>query len=94
MPREYGLLRFFPNPFNAETMISFELNATEDIRIDLYDVTGRKVRSLAAGRFPAGAAAVRWDGLDDNGRRVSSGVYFGCLRLGAKALYGKALLLK
>ncbi|MFN2370222.1 MAG: S8 family serine peptidase, partial [Candidatus Krumholzibacteriia bacterium] len=64
-----------PNPFNPATEIRFELPAEARVSLRVYDVAGRLVRTLAAGRLPAGSHAVRWDGRDDRGRGAASGTY-------------------
>jgi flagellar hook assembly protein FlgD len=69
-----------PNPFNPVTRIAFDLARDGHVSLRIYDVGGRLVRTLidapmARGRY-AGADAAVWDGIDDAGRRVSSGVYF------------------
>jgi hypothetical protein len=65
-----------PNPFLARTEISFSLEEPDAISLAVYDITGRLVRTLARGPYPAGRTMVFWDGRNDSGRRVSSGVYF------------------
>jgi hypothetical protein len=65
-----------PNPFNPRTTIRCELDESADLRVTVHDARGRLVRVLAAGRWDAGSHDVVWDGTDDAGRRVESGVYF------------------
>jgi hypothetical protein len=65
----------FPNPFNPRTTIQFTVPRQMDARVVLYDARGRLVRTLFDGPAPAGTSTVDWDGLDDAGRAVSSGVY-------------------
>jgi len=65
-----------PNPFTSSTTITFALAQASDVSLEIYDLTGRKVRSLASGRRVAGNHEVRWDGTNDGGRRVASGIYF------------------
>lgn len=70
-----------PNPVAGAALLHFTLAGESAARLALYDVTGRRVRLLAEGRRPAGRHQVAWDGRDDAGRRVASGIYF--LRLEA-----------
>jgi hypothetical protein len=70
------LLQNVPNPFNPVTSIRFELAAAGDVTLDVYDVRGRLVRRLARGKHAEGIHTEVWDGLNDAGERVSSGVYF------------------
>ncbi len=69
-----------PNPFSPETQIRFELPQAGEVELGIYSPDGRLVRTLVAGERPAGRHTLRWDGLDDAGRRVSGGVYFYSLR--------------
>ena len=74
------LLQNFPNPFNPETWIPFQLTKESDVTIHIYAATGQLVRHLSLGRIPAGdyssqAEAVYWDGRNQIGEPVSSGVY-------------------
>jgi hypothetical protein len=65
-----------PNPFSPETRIEFDLPHSGHVELKVYAVSGRLVRTLVEGRRAAGTHSVRWDGRDDAGRKVSSGVYF------------------
>jgi hypothetical protein len=65
-----------PNPWNLKVTISFTLGAGERIRLGVFDVTGRRVRDLAAGWLPAGNHQISWDGLDARGVPLSSGMYW------------------
>ncbi|MEN8008080.1 MAG: FlgD immunoglobulin-like domain containing protein [Candidatus Krumholzibacteriota bacterium] len=64
-----------PNPFNPSTRIDFSLEAAGPVRLEVFDAAGRRVRVLVAGWRAAGEHHVEWDGTDDRGRRVGSGVY-------------------
>jgi photosystem II stability/assembly factor-like uncharacterized protein len=65
-----------PNPFRGETSIRFSLARESDVSLTVHDATGRRVRTLVAGRRSAGAFDVGWDGRDEQGRRVAAGTYF------------------
>ncbi|MGH2570548.1 MAG: FlgD immunoglobulin-like domain containing protein, partial [bacterium] len=65
-----------PNPFTTETEIAFSLPATDRVTIRIYDATGRLVRTLVDSTVPAGVYRERWDGKDNSGRSVASGLYF------------------
>ena len=69
------LLPNHPNPFNPLTSIAFELPHTDDITLSVYDAAGRIVRTLLSGELAPGSHSVEWDGRDDAGRRLASGVY-------------------
>jgi hypothetical protein len=65
-----------PNPCNPEALISFGLRMDEEVRLSVFTATGRLVRGLTDGLFPAGTHHVRWNGSDNQGRALPSGVYF------------------
>lgn len=64
-----------PNPTQGETEISWSLSAPAVVTLDIYDISGRRVRGLASGDFEAGAYRASWDGLDESGVRAASGHY-------------------
>lgn len=74
------LLGVAPNPFNPRVTVRFATARALDVRLEVYDLAGRLVRTLEAGSFPAGEHAVQWDGRDDAGRASASGVYLVQLR--------------
>lgn len=74
-PRAVTLGQNYPNPFNPSTTIRFSLPRAGDTRLQVYDTRGRLVRALIDGPRPAGTQSVVWDGRDDGGRGVASGVY-------------------
>jgi hypothetical protein len=76
VPAVNTLLQNHPNPFNPLTMIRFSLARPGHASLVIYDVTGRRVRTLVDGSRDAGAHAVTWDGTNDRGAHVASGVYF------------------
>lgn len=87
-------LSTIPNPFNPETRITFETFAEEHVTVQVYDVSGRRVRALASAVFPMGRNHVIWDGRDDAGNPVAGGVYFVVLMGKGWRATGRAVLLK
>ena len=80
-PKETALLANYPNPFNPETWIPYQLVEPADVALTLYDINGRAVRTLDLGHQPAGiyqnrGRAAYWDGRNNQGEPVASGVYF------------------
>lgn len=75
VPDEFQLNQNFPNPFNSETRIVFHLEKACDVTMTIYNTLGQKVRTLIEATQPAGDKCVLWDGQDDSGRAVSSGLY-------------------
>ncbi len=82
-PAGFGLERPFPNPFNRTLLLRFRLEEEGDVRLDVYDTLGQRVRRLVDRRMSGGDHSVEWDAADDAGRPVASGVYLFALRAGA-----------
>jgi hypothetical protein len=74
-PDENALLQNYPNPFNAQTTIRYQLRNAGHLIIKIYDLLGQEVRLLADQQKPAGNYSVQWDGKNDHGRYVTSGIY-------------------
>ncbi|HEX7077531.1 MAG TPA: S8 family serine peptidase [Candidatus Eisenbacteria bacterium] len=81
-----------PNPVTASAAMRFTLPADGPARLEVYDVSGRRVRTLADGGLLAGPHLVRWDGRDDRGARLASGVYFARLQSGGDTRSAKVVL--
>jgi hypothetical protein len=90
-----GLHGTYPNPFNPTTTIVYSIGRDGPVTLAIFDVAGRLVKTLMDGKFTeAGTHTVTWDGLDDRGKNVSSGVYF-CRFFGAeKSSSSKMILLR
>ena len=73
----------YPNPFNPGTKILFDLEQTDVVRLDIFDVSGHRVRQLANGPMTAGPHALPWDGKDSRGRQVAAGIYVARLQSGS-----------
>ena len=93
-PTEFALLQNFPNPFNPETTIKYNLAESADVHLQIYNVVGQVVRTLVAERQSAGRYQVRWNGTDDRGMAVSSGIYFYHVSAGKFQDVRKLMLLK
>ncbi len=76
VPGNFQLLPNYPNPFNASTAIGYQLPKASMTMLTIYDVLGRKVRSLVDGHREAGHHTALWNGRDDSGQELKSGVYF------------------
>ena len=99
IPKETTLLTNYPNPFNPETWIPYQLAKPVDVTLHIYSVNGVLVRALALGYQPAGmyqhrSRAAYWDGKNAFGERVASGVYFYTLTAGDFTATRKMLILK
>jgi hypothetical protein len=93
-PTEFALLQNFPNPFNPETTIKYNLAEGADVRLRIYNIVGQVVRTLVAERQSAGRYQVRWEGTDDRGMTVSSGIYFYQISTGKFQDVKRLMLLK
>jgi hypothetical protein len=93
VPRLAFLDQNRPNPFARQTAIRFGLAQGGRASIGVFDVQGRRVRSLVDGDLPAGEHAVSWDGIDDQGRQAAAGVYFYVFRAEGRNLQKRMMLL-
>jgi flagellar hook assembly protein FlgD len=75
LPTEYVLAQSYPNPFNATTVIEFAIPEAALVRLDVYNVLGRRVKTLVQGTQPAGFYRTVWDGRDEAGHPVPTGLY-------------------
>ena len=76
MPEAFRLLGNWPNPFNANMIIAFDVARTVPVHLVVYDVLGRRVRALHSGEtLTAGHYRTSWNGRDDEGRPAASGIY-------------------
>jgi hypothetical protein len=99
IPKHSKLMQNWPNPFNPETWIPFQLSTAADVSINIYDIHGRIVRRFELGQTPAGvynkkSNAIYWNGTNDAGERVSSGVYFYHIQAGEFSASRKMVILK
>jgi len=81
-PLHYALFQNVPNPFNGGTVIRFALPQRDKVELFLYNLAGQQVATLVEGVREAGTYAVRWDGRDDDGWELASGVYLYRLHAG------------
>jgi len=91
----YELVQNYPNPFNPSTKIQFKLPTQENVNISIFDVHGREVRALISSQqYGPGTYSVEWDGQNNAGVRVASGVYFSRMQAGKYSAVKKMSLLK
>lgn len=90
---KYELGNNYPNPFNPETTIEFAMGKAGHASITIYNILGQKVRSLIDGSVTAGTHAVKWNGKNDIGVRVPSGVYYYTLHASHSFKQTKKMLL-
>ena len=93
-PKEFKLYQNYPNPGNPSTVIRYQLAEGCNVRLTVYNTLGQKVRTLVDDVQPAGFYAVTWDGTDESGWRVASGIYLYSIQAGEFRAVKKALLLR
>ena len=95
IPTTSTLFQNYPNPFNPETAISFSIKQNSKIELEIFNIKGQLVKSLINGQQNAGNHSVIWNGKDDNGNKVTSGIYLYKLQVNDKSVATrKCLLLK
>jgi hypothetical protein len=93
-PSDFVLFQNYPNPFNPSTSIEFLLPKSGQVKIEIFNILGRKVRTLVDEQLKPGHKLVDWDGRDDRGRDVTSGIYFYRITVGEFSQSKKMLLLR
>jgi hypothetical protein len=99
VPKHSMLLQNYPNPFNPETWVPYSLAKAGDVTVNIYNITGQLVRSLELGNREAGSYTVKeraayWNGRNDTGERVASGVYFYHIQSGSFHATKRMVILK
>ncbi len=94
IPALFSLKQNAPNPFNPTTVIHYQLPQAADVKVEVYNVAGKLVRTLVDGEQDAGFRSVVWDGTSDDGRAVASGVYMYRLQAGSEIDQKQMVLLK
>ena len=84
----------YPNPFNSEVAIRFALDESQSVELSLHNIAGQKVRTVTSGALSAGSYRLIWDGQDDRGRNVATGIYFVRLRGHERSYIQKIMLLR
>ena len=93
-PQEFKLFPNYPNPFNPQTRINYQLPKTDHVKLIITDIRGRQIIELKDLREGAGVHSIIWNGKDRSGQPVSAGVYFALLKVGNKTSTQKMLLVK
>ncbi len=93
-PKDFELSQSYPNPFNSQTMIKYSLSKPAQVSISIFNILGQRVRTLVKDERQNGAMSVIWNGKNDQGREVSSGIYFYQLKAGEYSQTRRMVLLK
>jgi hypothetical protein len=94
LPEEFALEQNYPNPFNPSTRISYKLSTGNHVSLTIHDLLGRKIKTLVSGFQSAGHYSVEWNGKDELGNTVPSGVYLYSLHSGGYVISKKMMLMK
>ncbi len=94
LPKGFELFPNYPNPFNNQTEIKYNLSKPTEVSLAIYNILGQKVRTLVKDERQNGTMTVSWNGKDDRGREVSSGIYFYQLKAGEFSQTRRMVLLK
>ncbi len=94
LPEGFNLEQNYPNPFNPETQISYQLSSSGYVSITVHDLLGREVKTLVSEELPSGNYTVSWNGRDESGNIVPSGIYFYTLKAGSFTESKKMILMK
>jgi len=94
IPNQFKLMQNYPNPFNPVTVIRFEIPKASEVRITVYNILGEKVKTLVSGYLSAGSSSVKWDGTNDKGEQVSSGIYVYQMIAGNSIIIRRMILIK
>ena len=92
--QHFVLQQNYPNPFNPETTISFEMAEPALVSLEIFNARGQKLRTLLNGHYGAGSHSILWDGCDENGCSVPSGLYFYKMISGKHSSSRKMVLMK
>ncbi|HFE64015.1 MAG TPA: T9SS type A sorting domain-containing protein, partial [Caldithrix sp.] len=94
VPQTYAISQNYPNPFNPTTSIDYQIPKAGQITLDIYDMLGQRVRRLMDGWHESGYYSAEWDGRDDAGLPVASGIYIYRFRAGGYQAARKMILLR
>jgi len=94
LPLEYSLNQNFPNPFNPSTNISFSIPEDGNVNLSVFNLNGHRIKELINRNINAGIHTIRWDGLNSDGKPVSSGVYLCIIKNDSFSSMKKMVLMK
>jgi len=94
VPKEFALMQNYPNPFNPTTKIEYALPKESFVSLKVYDLLGREVTELVAGKQSPGSYRIEWNGTNGKGASVSSGIYFCRLQVGEKVFTRKMVMVR
>ncbi|MDP8231466.1 MAG: T9SS type A sorting domain-containing protein, partial [Candidatus Zophobacter franzmannii] len=84
----------YPNPFNPTTTIEFNIPKSQNVEVTVFNILGQKVKTVAKDHFDAGINKIVWNGINENGKSVASGIYFYRVEAGKSSVTKKMVLMK
>jgi hypothetical protein len=93
-PKDFAIFNPYPNPFNAGVMISYEIPATSEVHLEIFNLLGRRVKTLVEGEQKAGRYEIRWTGQGEAGELLPSDIYVILIQAGNHAAARKVLMIK
>ena len=93
-PVDFSLSENHPNPFNPQTEISYDLPNAGQVELSIYNLLGQRIKTLVDEFQAAGHKTVRWDGTDEEGNKIASGIYFYRIKAGDFVDSKKMILMK
>jgi flagellar hook assembly protein FlgD len=94
LPNEFALHNNYPNPFNPVTNILYDIPEVTDVKLEIFNVMGQRVRTLAEGSHEAGRYQIVWNATNDYGESLSSGMYIYRIQAGDFVSVKKLILMK
>jgi flagellar hook assembly protein FlgD len=94
IPTEYALSQNYPNPFNPSTTFTYDVPEVSEVTITVYSLLGKEVRTLYSEQQMPGRYTETWDGTDNTGRKLASGVYFLRMQAGSYSKLRKMTLIR
>jgi hypothetical protein len=94
IPQDYRLLQNYPNPFNPATAIGYALPQISRVELKIYNLLGQEIRTLVDKQQQPGKYTITWDGADNHGQQVSSGIYIYQIKAGDYVESRKMVLLR
>jgi flagellar hook assembly protein FlgD len=89
----YSLIGNYPNPFNPSTTLSYIISEEESVVIDIYNINGQKIYTYTSGREAPGKHSIQWNGKDEKGFRMESGIYLYSMIIDGRVVDSKEMLL-
>ena len=94
VPEKFELVNLYPNPFNPTLTIQYNLDSKQNVSIDIYNILGQKVKRLLSQEIPLGYHSINWNGTNDSGLPLGSGIYFVKISTNDESYIRKVTLLK